>query len=160
MSKLNHFAISAILHSEIVGPMRVGHGQIASLPDPQRYFDNLSSGLPSSKNLQDEAVDDDLVAKAFFAVRTNRGSTDLYVADPERNAAFLAKCREIGMKASDYAINKRLFNARKNRRLTNLNSARTKKENVTSEIAFASEFAATELRYTTGSSIDDILCNP
>jgi hypothetical protein len=43
MSKLNHFAISSILNSEIIGRAGFGHGQIASLGDAQRHFDVLEA---------------------------------------------------------------------------------------------------------------------
>jgi site-specific DNA-methyltransferase (adenine-specific) len=67
-------------------------------------------------------------------------------------------CRELGIQASDYAINKRLMYARKLGHLRGLDSVRTRFNY--EDYAFASEFAATELKYKTGASIDDILCDP
>ena len=161
MTQLNQYAISAILHSEIVGPVRVGHGQIAAAGDAQRYFDTLQTNEPPAVLHRGEAIDFELVKKAFFEVRgarEDRGSTDLYIADPEINAEFLTACRKHGIEASDFKINKTLLNARKNKHLTKLGSAKT---NVSyGDCAFASEFAATQLRYRTGASIDDILCDP
>lgn len=161
MSNLNHYAISAILHSEIVGPLKTGHGQIASLGDVQRYFDTLATDERSSGHIQGRGIDVNRLKKAFFAAREafkDRGSTDLYIADPERNTVFLDLCRRFGIEASDYRLNKTLFNARKNKLLTNLQSERTSIEY--GEFAFASEFAATQLRYKAGATIDDILCDP
>jgi site-specific DNA-methyltransferase (adenine-specific) len=158
MRKLNHYAISAILGSEIVGRVNVGHGMIASAADAQRYFDTLEENEPIADQHRNEEVDVELVKRAFFAVRHDQGSTDLYIADPVRNSAFLAECRRLGMRASDYRINKTLFNARKNKLLTGLESDRTSIDY--EDFAFASEFAATQLRYRTGASIDDILCDP
>lgn len=162
MSDLNHYAISAILHSEIVGPVKVGHGQIASLGDAQRYFDVIAANEPPAESGRGGGrINVKLLKRAFFAAREafkDRGSTDLYIADPNRNVVFLALCRQFGIKASDYQINKTLFNARKNKLLPNLQSQRTSIEY--GEFAFASEFAATQLRYKTGASIDDILCDP
>ena len=99
--------------------------------------------------------------EAFLQVRTargDRGSADLYVADPKRNALFLAKCRQLELKVSDYILNKTLLNARKNKLLTGLHSVKTSIDY--EDIAFACEFAATELRYKIGVSIDDIVCDP
>lgn len=161
MSNLNHYAISKILHSEIVGPVAVGHGQIASLGDAQRYFDTLAAGERPAGRRQGGNIDVRHLKEAFLAARAtfkDRGSTDLYIADPERNTVFLALCRQLGIRASDYRINKTLFNARKNKLLPGLQSQRTIIEY--GEFAFASEFAATQLRYKTGASIDDILCDP
>lgn len=162
MSDLNHYAIGAMLHSDIVGPVRVGHGQIASLGDAQRYFDVLAEKERcASAGGRDGGINVDRLKRAFFAARDtfkDRGSTDLYIADPKRNAVFLEFCRRFGIEASDYRINKTLFNARKNKLLPNLKSERTSIEY--GEFAFASEFAATQLRYKAGASIDDILCDP
>ncbi|HEY7311239.1 MAG TPA: hypothetical protein VH643_17895 [Gemmataceae bacterium] len=163
MSDLNHYAISAILDSEIVGPVEVSHGQIASLGDAQRYFDVLAANESPTGvgRRQGGDINIDRLKQAFFTAREmfkDRGSTDLYIADPKRNEAFLALCRRFGIEASDYRINKTLFNARKNKLLPDLRSKRTSIDY--GEFAFASEFAATQLRYKTGASIDDILCDP
>jgi hypothetical protein len=161
MSDINHFAISSILNSEIVGRSQFGHGQIGSRGDAQRYFDFLGFTESPAVLHRNEEVDAEKVIEAFHAVRNargDRGSPDLYVADPERNAVFIAKCRELGLRCSDYLLNKTLMNARRNRRLQGLKSVRTTFPY--EDYAFACEFAATELRYKTGASIDDIICDP
>ena len=161
MSDINHFAVSSILNSDIVRRTTFGHGQIGSLGDAQRYFDLLNVTQSPALLHGNEEVDVGKVIKAFHTVRDtrgDRGSPDLYVADPERNAIFLAKCRELGLGCSDYLLNKTLMNARRNRLLKGLMSVRTRFPY--EDYAFACEFAATELRYTTGASIDDIVCDP
>jgi len=161
MNEINHFAISSILNSEIVGQAKFGHGQMASLGDAQRFFDMLGAGESPSIVHENECVDVEVVVRAFHAVRNarrDRRAPDVYVADPDRNATFLAKCREFGIQASDYTINKRLLYARKNNHLPDLKSVKTSVDY--EEFAFASEFAATELKYKTGASIDDVLCEP
>jgi hypothetical protein len=161
MPKLNHYDISSILNSEIVGPAEFGHGQINSLGDAQKYFDLVDvTHAPASLHANEE-VPVLTVRDAFLAIRNARGdkgSSDLYIADPNRNRLFLDKCRELGIQASDYAINKRLMYARKNGYLRGLDSVKTVVNY--EDYAFASEFAATELKYKTGASIDDILCDP
>ncbi len=163
MSDLNHFAISAILQSEIVGPVEVGHGQIASLGDVQRYVDVLAANERPTGTTGREGgeINIDHLKQGLLAAREtfkDRGSTDLYIAHPERNEVFLASCRRFGIEASDCRINKTLLNARKNKLLSGLKSEKTSIEY--GEFAFASEFAATQLRYKTGASIDDIVCDP
>ncbi len=161
MSDINHFVISSILHSEIVGRTRFGHGQIASQGDAQKMFDLLNVGVNPAVVCGNKDVDIHAVVRAFHAIRDSRkdrGSPDLYIADPERNLLFLAECRRVGIQGTDYAINKALLYARKNRYLPDLNSVKTVFDY--EDYAFASEFAATELKYRTGASIDDILCDP
>lgn len=163
MSELNHFAISAILGSEIAGQVNFGHGQIASLGDGQKYL-NLVRGQHAclSQELNSTLrADVRTVKDAFLAVRNEDGdkkSADFYVAEPSRNARFIAKCRELGLRESEYILNKTLFYARKKSLLPNLQSAKTVFDY--EDYAFASEFAATEIRYETGASIDDVLCHP
>lgn len=162
MNKVNQFAISSILNSEIVGRFNFGHGQIDSLADGQRFLDTRSIVQSPAEIHGDETVDKEKVKKAFLEVRDARGdkgSPDLYIADPERNALFLAKCRQLGLKVSEYILNKTLLNARKSRLLTGLKSERTSIKYF-EDIEFACEFAASELRYKLGVSIDDIICDP
>lgn len=162
MSDINHFAISSILGSEIVGRYKFGHGQIGSAGDVQRYFDALGVTESPAALHRGEWVDPKRVAAVFrelVKVRGDRGSPDLYVADQARNLAFIAKCRELAdLQASEYTLNKALFYARKKGYLKGLNSRKTSINY--EDFAFASEFAATELKYKTGASIDDILCDP
>ena len=72
-----------------------------------------------------------------------------------RNALFIAECRQMGLKASEYFLNKTLLNARKNKLLTGLHSVKTSINY--EDFAFACQFAATELKYKIGVSIDDIV---
>jgi hypothetical protein len=161
MANINHFAISRILNSEIVGSAKAGHGQIASAGDAQTYFDLLGVFVPPAVAHSNEKADVQEVVRAFDAVRNarqDRGSSDLYVADPERNLLFLEKCREFGLTVSDYTLNKTLFYARKNNYLKGLKLVRTSFNY--EDYAFACEFAATELKYRRGATTDDILCDP
>lgn len=161
MNRINPYAVSAILGSEIVGTVKAGHGQISSVADAQWFFDRRVNQHSETAERPSRQFDADSLRTAFYAARAEFGdnwSTDRYVADPERNAVFLAQCRKLGMKASDYDLNKALYNARKNKLLPGLNSDRTHFDY--GEYAFASEFAATELRYKAGASIDEVLCNP
>lgn len=152
------YEIAKAFNAEMIGPADFGHGQIDSLGDAQRYVQLLGRPTDSAADDHRRDIPLDLVVKAFLEVRNDRGSTDLYVADPDRNKRFLSKCRQLGIQGSDYAINKKLLYARKLGHLRKLRSVKTSFDS--EDYAFASEYAATELRYETRSSIDDILCNP
>jgi hypothetical protein len=158
MSKLNHFAIARILDSEILGPVSPGHGQLGSLQVFEDVFDTRRKPVAPDEFHCGEIVDMDVVVQAFHDARDDRKSPDFYVAEPDRNRRFIQRCRALGIQASEYAINKTLLNARKANRLKGLNSERTTLNH--DDYAFASEFAATEIRYRTGASVDDIICDP
>jgi len=158
MSKLNHFAIARILDSEILGPVSPGHGQIGSVQIVEDVFDIRQKPIAPDEVHCGESVDADTLVQAFHDVRDDRKSPDFYVAEPERNCRFIRRCRELGIEASEYAINKALLNARKANRLKGLHSERTTLNH--DDYAFASEFAATEIRYRTGASVDDMICDP
>ena len=100
MLAANQFEISSILNSDIVGRTRFGHGQIGSLGDAQRFVDLLHVENSPAMRYRNERADRSLIEKAFHFVRNlrkDRGSADLYVADPIRNAEFIAKCRDLGI---------------------------------------------------------------
>lgn len=158
MSTLNQFDIAKTLQSEIVGRSRDCHGQVSTSGVVQSYFDLRCKPVAPSEIHHDLDVDTETVVQAFYDVRDDQRSPDLYVADPDRNRRFLDRCGELGERASEYAINKTLLNARKANLLKNLNSKPTRFDH--EQYVFASEFAATELRYRTGASIDDIICDP
>jgi hypothetical protein len=154
------FTISSIFGAEIVGPFKPGHGQIGSLGDVQKAMECSAATAPPATLHKHEKADIQIVKRVFLELRDSRGdrgSPDLYVADPERNASFLAKCRATGLEASPYVLNKTLMNARRNGLLPNLKSVRRSIDY--DEFAFAVEFAARDLDYRRGASIDDILCD-
>jgi hypothetical protein len=155
------FTISSIFGAEIVGPFKPGHGQIGSLGDVQKAMECSAATAPPAALHKHEKADIQSVKQVFLELREargDRGSPDLYVADPERNSAFLAACRKAGLQASPYTLNKVLLKARKAGLLLGLHSVKTSIDY--EDFAFAVEFAATDLDYRTGASIDDILCDP
>jgi len=113
MSTLNQFDIAKTLGSEIVGRSRDSQGQISTPGVVQSYFDLRGKSVAPAEIPDDIGVDKDKVVQAFYDVRDDQRSPDLYVADPDRNRRFLNRCRELGETASNYAINKTLLNARK-----------------------------------------------
>lgn len=158
MSTLNQFEIAKTLRSEIVGRLRDFHGQISTAGVAQSFID-LRSKCVSPKEIHDNAESEtDNIIQAFIDVRDEPHSPDVYVADPARNKRFIDRCRALGERASDYTLNKALLNARKANRLKDLNSKPLRWNH--ERYVFASEFAATELRYRTGATVDDIICDP
>lgn len=161
MASPDPFTISSIFGAEIVGQFKSGHGQIGSLADVQKVIDASAATEPPAAIHKHEKADIQIVKRVFLELRKmrgDRGSPDLYVADPDRNAAFLAKCRAAGLEASPYVLNKTLMNARRNGLLSGLKSVRCSIDY--EEFAFAVEFAARDLDYRRGASIDDIQCDP
>jgi hypothetical protein len=159
MSKLNHYVISSILRSEIVGPVWVGHGQINSLGDARRISQLLTSAEASEDGDGGKRDKEKIVqALGLRRERGDQGSPDLYVADPQRNKLFIAACRELKLDAGAYRLNKTLMNARKASLLKGLKSKRVFSRY--EDFAFACEFAGTELKYKRGATIDDIVCDP
>ena len=98
--------------------------------------------------------------QAFAEVR-NGFSADRVVADPEMDRKFLSRCRELGLTGTDYDLNWRLLNARKNRLLSDL--PKTKKYTLAApedEFEYAAELAVRHLQRTQEASLDQIICDP
>ena len=158
---INHYDLSRILGSEIVGKVDVGHGQI----EAHRTLSSLNS-LGSSEIAQNpgEAVDWKSVCDIFLKVREERGdqgSPDLYIADRERNEELLKAWRGSHISGTDGALNRCLMNARKAKRLTDLQSKRFEISRETKDkLRFVCELVATQLRYERGVTVDDIICIP
>lgn len=127
MSTLNQFDIAKTLGSEIVRRTQDCHGQISTPGVVQSYFDLRRKSIAPTKLHHDLDVDTDKVIQAFFDVRDDQRSPDLYVADPGRNRRFLDRCRELGEHVNDYHANKTLLNARKANLLENLNSKHSRR---------------------------------
>lgn len=105
------------------------------------------------------------IIQAFLEVRKGY-STDRVVADPALNRRFLRRCRELGAIGTDFDLNWTLFNARKNRHLTDI--PRTKRYSVSraDEFEYASEMAIRFVQRGVKDqegrevSLDKIICDP
>jgi hypothetical protein len=107
-----------------------------------------------------------IVIQAFAEVRDG-ASEDRVVADPELDARFLARCRELGATASDYELNWKLLSARKNSHTTHLPQVKkfSFPRDVVDQYQYASEMA---LRYIQREqarqgrevSLDIVICDP
>lgn len=87
-------------------------------------------------------------------------SVDRVVVDPNYNALFLQRCRELGLTQSDYQLNHDLFDIRKSKKV--LLPSATKPTIFTDydNYEFASEIAFRHLQRTEGVSLDRVLCDP
>jgi len=102
----------------------------------------------------------DLTIEAFLAVRGS-WSVDKLVADPALNAAFVKRCRELGVGSTTYRLNRQLMRLRKSSALSGLGSERyTLDKAVAEKINHASELALRYLTLTKAVSLDEILCSP
>lgn len=87
-------------------------------------------------------------------------SSDRVVADPELNAKFLLRAKELGVLAEGTEVNLLLLNARKAGALTGMPRSRRTTFQDTEDYAFASEIAIRHLERTRGLTLDRILCDP
>jgi hypothetical protein len=101
--------------------------------------------------------------QAYVEVRgeaKDKPSTDLVVADPELDRKFLRRCRELGLAGTDYDLNWKLLNARKNSLLSEVPQAKRFSVKNPDEFEYASELAVRHLQRTKNVSLDQIICDP
>jgi hypothetical protein len=103
-----------------------------------------------------------LIIQAFLEVRGGN-SADRVIADPEMDRRFLQRCRELGLAGTDFELNWKLFNARRNKLLASL--PRTKRYTVSNErrdeFEYASEIAVRYIQHKEkGITLDKIICDP
>jgi site-specific DNA-methyltransferase (adenine-specific) len=105
------------------------------------------------------------IAQAYLEVREGY-SIDRVVIDPELDRRFLCRCRELGLAGTDFDLNWRLFNGRKNKWLTDLPKTKNSTPSRKDEFEFSSEIATRyvqEQMNTRGGgeiSLDRIFCDP
>ena len=103
-----------------------------------------------------------LIVQAYLEVRQGY-STDRVIADPAMDRMFLRRCRELGLSGTDFDLNWKLFNARKNGYLSNI--PKTIEYTISSEqrdeFEYASEIAARFIQQKYDPrSLDKIICDP
>ncbi len=101
--------------------------------------------------------------QAYVEVRgeaKDKPSTDLVVADPELDRRFLRRCRELGLAGTDYDLNWKLLNARKNSLLSEVPQAKRFSVKNPDAFEYASELAVRHLQRTKNVSLDQIICDP
>ena len=103
-----------------------------------------------------------LIVQAYLEVRQGY-STDRVIADPVMDRMFLRRCRELGLSGTDFDLNWKLFNARKNGYLSNI--PKTIEYTISSEqrdeFEYASEIAARFIQQKYDPrSLDKIICDP
>jgi hypothetical protein len=100
-----------------------------------------------------------LIVEAFIRVYDGY-STDRVVVDPTLNAAFLAKCRSLGLRQSDYHLNHALMDIRKSKKAELPEATKRTQFTDYDEFMFAAEIAIRTLQRTEGVTLDQILCDP
>lgn len=91
---------------------------------------------------------------------------DRVVVDPDYNAKFLRRCRELGMDQSDFELNHALFNVRKSKKQRERAgveippTTRKTEFHDFDDYQFAAEIAARVLQRTDGATLDRVLCDP
>jgi len=106
-----------------------------------------------------------LLAQAYLEVRDGF-SIDRVVADPQLDRRFLRRCRELGLAGTDFDLNWKLFNGRKNKYFSDLPKTKNYTPSRKDEFEFSSEIA---IRYVQEQfhaqkgweiSLDKIICDP
>jgi HicB family len=105
------------------------------------------------------------IAQAYLEVRAGY-SIDRVVADPELDRRFLRRCRELGLAGTDFDLNWKLFNGRKNKYFSDLPKTKNYTASRKDEFEFSSEIAIrfVQEQYRTLKdreiSLDKIICDP
>jgi len=105
------------------------------------------------------------IAQAYLEVRDGY-SIDRVVADPDLDRRFLRRCRELGLAGTDFELNWRLFNGRKNNWLTDLPKTKNYTPSPKDEFEFSSEIAIRHVQEQVKArdrqqvSLDKIICDP
>jgi site-specific DNA-methyltransferase (adenine-specific) len=99
------------------------------------------------------------IAEAFRQVHAGY-STDRVVVDPELNAKFLQRCRELALTQSDYQLNHHLFDIRKSTKVLLPKTTNPTRFDDYDSYEFASEIAFRYLQRKDGVSLDRVLCDP
>lgn len=94
----------------------------------------------------------DIVAKGF--------SADRVIADPELNAMFIAKCRQLGLQESAASLNRALLNLRKKGGLSGRPHSKRTHFNDEDEYRFAAEIAGRFIERRDNISLDAVICDP
>jgi hypothetical protein len=80
--------------------------------------------------------------------------------DPDYNARFLERCRDLGLSHNDYALNHMLYDIRKSGKSMLPPTTRRTEFRDYDAYSFAAEIAVRVLQRSEGISLDRILCSP
>ena len=99
------------------------------------------------------------VLRAFLRCRDGY-SPDVVIADPALGVQFLAECRRLGAKGTDFDLNHCLYNLRKSGVLEDHRTTRRVRPTKRDEYQFAAEIAARFLERQRNTTLDRIICEP
>ncbi len=166
MEELNQFAISKILGSKIkeIGP--VGFGSFNLRPTSEEIQKALANDSDTREPVTFSYEQDAVLVRAFEDVRSG-APTDELLWNGDLANGFVQRCHQLGLKAPDAYLVRRLINVRKNApryKKHGIEIRPTSKKKLHPSIvpryAHVIEFALVKLRYRYGVSIDDILMDP
>jgi hypothetical protein len=167
MAELNQYVISKALGSTMKPVKRGrfgGFGLLQTVAEALRAREATTEGSSTSGEATKFSYPEDaVVVRAFEDVRQG-AATDALLWNRELAEAFYRRCNELGLKAPDALLGRRLITVRKN-------SPRYKKHGISiapatknephvsivPQYAHVIEFVLVKLRYRYGASIDDIL---
>ncbi|MGB7157466.1 MAG: hypothetical protein WBD40_05335 [Tepidisphaeraceae bacterium] len=158
MAELNQFAISRTLGSTMKVGVRSGFGYTSGL---QAVGSALLARPVHQEQLGFSETAERTIIRAFADIAQGR-SVDRLLADPGLSLRFYSRCQQLGISATQEAINRRLFVIRKNPRpgIRVPHVTRPVRLESAGEFLFAAEFAMVQLSYRHGASVDDMLANP
>lgn len=105
------------------------------------------------------------VVQAFADVHDGY-SSDRIVVDPDYNGKYLRRCKELGLNASDFELNHKLYGIRKSKKQRERAGVVMPETTKDTEFRdydnyqFAAEIAVRVLQRTDGVTLDRILCDP
>jgi len=99
------------------------------------------------------------LVRAYSAVYDGY-SSDRVVLDPLLNSKFLKECRNLGLSASDYLLNHRLYDIRKSKKAKLPKATKRTEFRDFDDYRFASEIAVRILQRIEGVTLDRIMCDP
>lgn len=100
-----------------------------------------------------------LIAEAFRQVHDGY-STDRIIVDPDYNARFLDRCRDLGLDQSDYFLNHMLYDIRKSKKAILPPAKKMTVFKDYDRYAFAAEIGVRVLQRSSGVSLDQVVCDP
>jgi hypothetical protein len=152
MSDINHIALAREFGAKIseVGP--AGFGFFAALRTVE-HARSMRTALPDKVDKQHDV----LIARAFEEVRKDL-SPDVVLSDPNLSEKLYARCRALGVTASEEAVFRRLIRYRKDKTLgIVLEETVAESDAEPGRFLSAAEIAWTQMSYQHGVSVDDLL---
>jgi hypothetical protein len=161
--QLNQWAISKTLGSEMRPATHGRFGRFNLLPLIGEALSSMDDHEATDSG--DVARDSFPLLVQAFAETSGGYALDPFLADPELAAKFHKRARQLGINASDAALNRRLMSIRKNPSFYGLRlPAATRDEGLPADVLkktiIGVEFAVAKMKRLNGATVDDMLEDP